>query len=76
MAVYKYANFLQAGNGVEFDKAHHPGQITPISGIYRCTGCGKSATFVKDKQIPPQNHHQHPGREPISWQLTVMSHWT
>ncbi|TPM39594.1 hypothetical protein [Mesorhizobium sp. B2-3-4] len=75
MAWYKYPNFLAQQNGAEFDTIHHPGQNTPISGIYRCTGCGLSATFVADKTIPPQNHHQHPNASPISWQLIVKSHW-
>lgn len=75
MAIYKYANFLVSDAGGQFDVIHEPGQSTPISGVYRCTGCGKSVTSVKDKPLPSQNHHQHNNGTRIRWQLTVQSHW-
>jgi hypothetical protein len=76
MAYFKYGNFLTQENGSEFDTVHEPNTPTPYSGIYRCEGCGLSATFVSDKNIPPQNHHQHSALQgPIRWQLIVKSHW-
>ena len=76
MAFYKYPQNLSQQFGPEFDVTYGPGSTTPISGIYRCEGCGQSATFVKDKAIPPQNHHQHTVLQgAIQWRLTVKSHW-
>jgi len=76
MAYYKNANYLQQEFGSEFDVVHEPAATTPLSGIYRCTGCGKSITSVKDHRFPPQNHHQHPSDMPINWQLIVKAHWS
>jgi hypothetical protein len=76
MAHYKYAHFLQQENGAEFDKVYAIGDITPLSGVYRCEGCGKSVTSIKDRKLPPQNHHQHtPAQGAIRWRLVVKSHW-
>lgn len=76
MAVYKYGSFLTQETGPEFDVIHQPNNPTPISGIYRCEGCGLSATFVKGNNIPPQNHHQHGALVgPVRWRLVVKSHW-
>jgi hypothetical protein len=76
MAHYKYAQFLQQENGAEYDNILDVGKPTPLSGVYRCEGCGKSVTSIKDKPLPPQNHHQHTfGEGPIRWRLVVRSHW-
>jgi len=76
MAFYKYPECLARENGSEFDNIHQPNTPTPYSGIYRCEGCGLSATFVKDHNIPPQNHHQHQTNQgAIRWRLIVKSHW-
>jgi hypothetical protein len=40
MALYKYAQNLRTSNHEAFDKTHTPGANTPLSGIYRCEGCG------------------------------------
>lgn len=52
---------------------YYPADIVPISGIYRCAGCGKEITSNKDDKFPPQNRHQHPnvGEHNIKWQLIV-----
>jgi hypothetical protein len=76
MAWYKYAQYLTKDEGAEFDTISHPNTDTPYSGIYRCEGCGLSATFIKGKNIPPQNHHQHnQSQGAIRWRLIVRSHW-
>jgi hypothetical protein len=76
MAYYKYAQFLSQEESAEFDTTHAPNSVTPYSGIYRCQGCGLSATFVRGHNIPPQNHHQHnAGQGPINWRLIVKSHF-
>ena len=72
MAIYKYGNLLQQEQGQEFDTVHSPGAATPLSGIYRCTGCGHSIVSTHSHPFPPQNHHQHAaGQGPIRWQLVV-----
>jgi hypothetical protein len=72
MAFYKYPQFLTQENGPEFDTISHPDNPTPYSGIYRCEGCGLSATFVKPHNIPPQNHHQHTTEQgAVRWRLVV-----
>lgn len=44
----------------------------PLSGIYRCHGCGDEITCNRDDGFPPQNHHQHPDPAvPVQWQLIV-----
>jgi hypothetical protein len=76
MAYYKYAKFLSPDTDMQFDTLHGPGETVPISGIYRCCGCGKSVTSVAGEPFPPQNHHQHnliEGR--IRWRLIVSSHY-
>ncbi len=76
MAYYKYFNLLVQEQGREFDEIHLPNTATPFSGIYRCEGCGRSATFVKTHNIPPQNHHQHSASEgAVRWRLVVKSHY-
>lgn len=76
MALYKYGKFLEHDSDELFDQVYRPASTTPVSGIYRCTGCGKSITSVKEHPLPPQNHHQHtPNTVPILWQLVVKSHW-
>jgi hypothetical protein len=76
MAIYKYPQFLSQSQDTEFDTVHAPNTTTPLSGIYRCEGCGQSATFVQGHNIPPQNHHQHGALQgAIRWRLIVKSHW-
>jgi hypothetical protein len=74
MAYYKYPRFLIQEQGAEFDATHAPGQLTPHSGIYRCEGCGLSATSVHQYPLPPQSHHPHGVNQgPIRWRLVVKS---
>lgn len=76
MAYYKYSQYLAQETGAEFDTIHLPNTQTPLSGIYRCEGCGKSATFVKGHNMPPQNHHQHTAQQgTVRWRLVVKSHF-
>jgi len=76
MAYYKYPQFLSQQNGSEYDNIYEPGTATPISGIYRCEGCGQSVTSVKPHPLPPQNHHQHTAAQGrIRWRLAVKSHF-
>lgn len=46
----------------------------PVSGIYRCHGCGHEITSNKSDQFPPQNKKQHTCHdEQILWELIVMT---
>lgn len=77
MAYYKYGHFLRQEGSAEYDVVHEPGVNTPISGIYRCEGCGHSVTSIKDRPLPHQNHHKHTAAQgPIGWRLAVKSHYT
>lgn len=71
MAWYKHASFLSQNQGELFDQLFHPGAATPHSGIYRCHVCSHEAVSTHGHPLPPQNHHTHPGRQPIQWRLTV-----
>ena len=72
MAGYKYDQYIHQMNDTAFDGEHTPGTSTPLSGIYRCLGCGREDVSTQGHPLPPQNHHQHTqaqGR--IRWRLAV-----
>ena len=72
MAYYKYSKYLIKSDHTLFDQIFERGQTTPYSGIYRCEVCAKEETCIKDKPLPPQNHHQHkPNQGPIRWRSVV-----
>jgi hypothetical protein len=53
---------------------YEPGQIVPVSGIYRCLGCSREITSNANDPFPPQNHHQHTSSQgKIRWKLNVRS---
>lgn len=55
-----------------WETEHNPGAKVEMSGIYRCTGCGKERACNEGDPFPPQNHHQHAtGQPPIRWKLLV-----
>lgn len=61
-----------------FEIKYKPGDKIPLSGIYRCAGCGDEYALNKGGIAPPQNHHQHPLplggiAQPIEWQLFVFA---
>lgn len=60
-----------ANNKTWWTSRYTPGQSVPVSGIYRCTVCGKEITSNEDDPFPPQNHHQHSQNKAIEWQLIV-----
>lgn len=75
MAAYtkETEQFLQrVGGGKKWwESRYNPGDSVPVSGIYRCTVCGKEVTSNEDDPFPPQNHHQHNQKQAIKWQLIV-----
>lgn len=51
---------------------YHPGNTVPVSGIFRCVGCGREDCCNKGDPFPPQNHHQHTvAQGAIRWRLNV-----
>lgn len=75
MAQYKDPRYLARTDHSAFDALHHPGQITPDSGVYRCEVCGWEVVSEKGKPFPPQDHHTHPQNpySPILWRLIVFA---
>ena len=71
MAIYKYAHFLTKSDHQAFDQLHAAGGSVPYSGLYRCEVCGHEIVSTYGNTLPPQNHHQHPNRQPIQWRLTA-----
>jgi hypothetical protein len=53
MPNYKQAEYFATNTSGEFDQVHHPGYITPTSGIYRCEACGYEAVSTKGHPLPP-----------------------
>ncbi|QIO64789.1 zinc ribbon-containing protein [Rhizobium leguminosarum] len=73
MAYYKYLNYFQQLNHVNFDTERTPGYISGDSGIYRCVHCGDEIAVNKNNPLPPQNHHQHNPPAPIRWKLVAVA---
>lgn len=72
MALYKYSGYLAASQHAAFDAVSPPGSPTPLSGIYRCEGCGHEIASNFGNPLPPQNHHQHTLQQgSIRWRLVV-----
>lgn len=71
MAYCKYLRRIEESDDPAFDALHSPGMTVPHSGIYRCPNCGDEVACNAGNPFPPQNHHQHPGGQPIKWQLLV-----
>ena len=72
MALYKHAQYISKSEDPAFDKEHGPGTKCPLSGIYRCMGCGREAACNGGDPLPPQNHHQHTSAQgAIRWKLIV-----
>lgn len=69
--------FFQRPSDTNFDTIYRPGQLTPFSGIYRCTSCGFEIVSTATHPLPPTetclNHStrwmcQH---GPVRWQLVA-----
>jgi hypothetical protein len=72
--MYKDGRFLTQVTDAVFDQILSPGDAPPLSGIYRCTGCGREIVAEEGKTLPPQNHHQHSQAQGhIRWWLIVFA---
>jgi len=72
MALYNNGQYLTQSQDAAFSKDYNPGVQPPYSGIYRCMGCGREVVAEKERQLPPQNHHQHNmSQGTIRWRLIV-----
>ncbi|WIO60035.1 hypothetical protein [Pseudomonas amygdali] len=56
---------------VVWDTLYQIASKVPVSGIYRCEGCGDEITSNKDDIFPPQNKHQHANKAKVEWRLIV-----
>lgn len=65
-------NTNQPGN-VHWNTFYEISDIVPVSGIYRCEGCGHEITSNHPDRFPPQNKHQHPNNSKVLWRLVVMT---
>ena len=55
MVTYKYPQFFAQDTANEqFDKIYSPDAVVPMSGIYRCEGCGLDATASMDMFSRPR----------------------
>lgn len=52
MAIYKHAKYLQQSDEEAFDKEYGPGTAVPLSGIYRCMGCGREVASNQGDPLP------------------------
>jgi hypothetical protein len=74
MALYQDSRYVRATTHESFDKVFTPGSDTPLSGIYRCVGCGAEVASNRGNPLPPQNHHQHGSSQgSIRWQMVVFA---
>ncbi|TBN53926.1 hypothetical protein EYR15_09090 [Hansschlegelia quercus] len=71
MALYQDGQHLTHQTHSAFDADHSPGTVVSNSGVYRCIHCGDEIAANKGNPLPPQNHHQHRGGQPIRWRLLV-----
>lgn len=64
-------NTNQPGNA-HWNTLYGIGDTVPVSGIYRCEGCGDEITSNAGDPFPPQNRHQHQNRSvAVHWRLIV-----
>jgi len=60
-----------------FDTIHRPGEITPYSGIYKCTSCGFECVSTAGHPLPPtaycSGHHPkwNAGFTEVRWHLVA-----
>lgn len=60
------------GNKDWWKNVYGPGDLVPISGLYKCLGCKKEITSNKDDPFPPQNKHQHTQLQGlVRWKLII-----
>lgn len=75
VAYFKHRKYLTLQEGSEFDDLHPAATLAPLSGIYRCEGCGRSIVATGAQLLPDADHHAHGNPKPIAWRLIVRSHF-
>lgn len=79
MAWYTNDSVLSKSDGNKdwWTTTYSPGDDVPVSGIYRCLGCGREVTCNDPDHFPPQNHHQHTEAQgKIRWRLNIRTNTT
>lgn len=69
MTFYQDPKTIHKTTSTAFDAVNKPGDTVNHSGIYRCNVCDQEIVSTFGNKFPPQNHHQHPEKEDIEWQL-------
>jgi hypothetical protein len=74
MALCKDAQYINHSNANSFDQVLDPGSISPVTGIYRCEGCGEEIVSEGGRMLPGSNHHPHVfNKGAIHWRVVVMT---
>ncbi len=76
LAYCKYVRHLVVQTGSEFDDVHAADTPAPLSGVYRCEGCGRSIVARNGAPLPASDHHAHGDARKVEWRLIVRSHWS
>lgn len=68
----RYIVETNSPENTHWNTLYEPSDRVPVSGIYRCEGCGDEITSNARDPFPPQNRHQHQDQSaPILWRLIV-----
>ncbi len=76
LAYYKHIHHFAVQTGTEFDDVHAADTPAPLSGVYRCEGCGRSIIARNGALLPSADHHAHSDARKVEWRLIVRSHWS
>jgi hypothetical protein len=74
---YKNTRYFSEVQSGAFDVIHNPGELTPVSGIYRCVVCGFEVTSIEGRPLPPERSCAQHGLKwranggPVRWQLAA-----
>jgi hypothetical protein len=72
VATYEDTHHVRCVQHPAFQEVYPASARTPLSGIYRCDGCGRECVSIHYRPLPPEGHHQHtPSQGPIRWRLLV-----
>jgi hypothetical protein len=72
MVLYHNQSEFAFSNAAVFTTSYAPSSVAPYGGVYKCVVCGHEIGIARGHVLPPQNHHQHPNRQPIRWQAVAI----
>jgi hypothetical protein len=72
VALAKHPDLVERSDRAEFDQDLSPDTLAPLSGIYRCAGCGREEACQSRELLPRRDHHLHTRSQGlIRWRLVV-----